>query len=144
MNPSEKTVITVEATIHAPIEKVWHFWTAPEHITQWNNASPDWHTPSATNDLRAGGEFHYLMAARDGSMEYDFWGIYDDVKNHEKIACTLGDGRKMAMLFSADGDGATRVVESFEAETENSEALQRGGWQAILDSFKNHVESSID
>ena len=84
------------------------------------------------------------MAARDGSMEFDFWGIYDAVKTHQKIACTLADGRKMDVLFSADSDGATRIVESFEAETENSEELQRGGWQAILDSFKSHVESNMD
>jgi hypothetical protein len=33
------------------------------------------------------------------------------------------------------------VVETFEAESENSVELQRQGWQAILDNFKKYVES---
>jgi uncharacterized protein YndB with AHSA1/START domain len=27
----EKTVITVEVTVNAPVEKVWEYWTSPEH-----------------------------------------------------------------------------------------------------------------
>jgi len=34
--------ITIEATIAAPLPKVWSYWTEPKHITQWNFASPDW------------------------------------------------------------------------------------------------------
>jgi uncharacterized protein YndB with AHSA1/START domain len=44
-------MITNEATVKASIEKVWQCWTVPEHITKWNNASDDWHTPFAENDL---------------------------------------------------------------------------------------------
>jgi hypothetical protein len=35
----------------------------------------------------------------------------------------------------------TEVVETFEAESENSVELQQGGWQAILDNFKKYVET---
>ena len=137
----ETKTITVENTVDAPVEKVWDFWTAPEHITKWNNASPDWHTPFAKNDLRTGGSFMARMEARDGSMGFDFGGIYDTVKTHEKIAYTMGDGRKVTVLFSKAGS-TTKVTETFEPESENSLELQRGGWQAILDSFKKYVESS--
>ena len=41
--------ITVENTIKAPVDKVWKFWTSPEHITKWGAASEDWHTPHAEN-----------------------------------------------------------------------------------------------
>ena len=68
MATQDKTVITVENTINAPVEKVWEYWTKPEHITQWNNASDDWHTPRAENDLRVGGSFVSRMEAKDGSF----------------------------------------------------------------------------
>lgn len=137
--PSQN-VITVETTVHAPIEKVWAFWTTPEHIQQWNNASDDWHTPSVTNDLRNGGAFNYQMAARDGSFAFDFGGIYDEVAAQQKISYTIADGRKVEVLFSPVGN-ATQVTESFEAEGMNPMEMQQSGWQAILDNFKKYAES---
>jgi uncharacterized protein YndB with AHSA1/START domain len=133
-------MITVENTVKAPIEKVWQCWILPEHITKWNNASDDWHTPFAENDLRVGGKFVSRMEAKDGSFGFDFGGVYDEVKNNELIASTLGDGRKVKVVFSAKGN-ETRVVETFEAENTNPIEMQRGGWQAILDNFKKYVES---
>lgn len=132
--------ITVETTINASIEKAWDCFTQPEHITKWNFASDDWHSPKATNDLRVGGKFEYTMAAKDGSMSFDFWGIYDVINLNERIAYTLGDGRKAELIFTSKG-GSTKIVETFEAETENTIELQKSGWQAILDNFKKHTES---
>ncbi len=135
------TVLTVEATILAPVAKVWEFWTKPEHITQWNNASDDWHTPNATNDLRPGGRFVSRMEARDGSMGFDFVGTYDVLNENEYIEYTIADGRKVKINFIANGN-STKVVESFVAETENSIELQQGGWQAILNNFKQYAEAN--
>ncbi|MFN4255072.1 MAG: SRPBCC domain-containing protein, partial [Saprospiraceae bacterium] len=104
MEASGKTTLVVEATVSAPAEKVWAYWTAPEHITQWNQASDDWHCPSASNDLRVGGSFSAKMAAKDGSFEFGFEGIYDEVEMHKKIAYTLGDDRKVSVMFTADGN----------------------------------------
>ena len=140
METQEKTVITVESTINAPVEKVWECWSKPEHITKWNNASDDWHTPRAENDLRTGGKFSARMEARDGSMGFDFAGTYDEVRNHEYIEYTMGDDRKVKVTFTPQGN-ATRVVESFDAENTHSIEMQRGGWQAILDNFKKYTES---
>nr|MBP9771287.1 SRPBCC domain-containing protein [Candidatus Gracilibacteria bacterium] len=72
-----KTLITIETTINAPVEKVWKAWTTPADIVQWNAASDDWHTTKSENDLRTGGKFSSRMEAKDGSMGFDFWGIYD-------------------------------------------------------------------
>lgn len=141
MEKQNKTAITVEATVNAPIEKVWELWTAPEHITKWNNASDEWHTPHAENDLRVGGKFLARMEARDGSSGFDFVGVYDEVKKIEVLAYTLEDGRKVKITFTSMGN-TTKVVETFEAETQNSIELQRGGWQAILDSFKKYAETN--
>ena len=137
----ETKKITVENTVAAPVEKVWKFWTAPEHITKWNNASPDWHTPRAENDLRTGGKFLSRMEARDGSQGFDFNGTYDQVKLNKEIAYTMEDGRKVNISFEEMGN-ATKVTETFDAETTNSLELQKGGWQAILDNFKKYTETT--
>jgi uncharacterized protein YndB with AHSA1/START domain len=141
METKEKTVITVESTVNAPVEKVWEHWTNPEHITKWNSASDDWHTPRAQNDLRVGGSFSARMEAKDGSMGFDFGGIYDAVTPNEYIEYTLGDGRKVMVNFSAQGN-KTKVIEKFDAESQNSVELQKGGWQAILDNFKKYSEAN--
>ncbi|MBS1594718.1 MAG: SRPBCC family protein [Bacteroidetes bacterium] len=133
--------ITIEAMINAPMEKVWESWTAPIHIVKWNNASDDWHTPHATNDLRTGGSFTSRMEARDGSMGFDFGGTYDDVQLHRLIAYTLGDGRKVDIRFSED-NGQVKVVETFETEQTHPVEMQRMGWQSILDNFKKYTESN--
>ena len=65
-----------------PIEKAWEYFTKPGHIVKWNNASDDWHTPKAENDLRTGGNFNYRMEAKDGSFGFDFGGVYDEVTEH--------------------------------------------------------------
>lgn len=141
MTTTEKTSIEVTATVKATVEKAWDLWTSPEHIMQWNNASDDWHTPRAENDLRPNGSFNVRMEAKDGSFGFDFGGIYNTVKNNELIEYTLGDGRKVSITFQSNGNETT-ITETFEAETENSIALQRGGWQAILDNFKKYAESN--
>ncbi len=141
METIDKTTITVQSTVKAPVEKVWNLWTSPEHITNWNNASEDWHTPSAENDLRVGGKFLSRMEAKDGSFGFDFWGIYDEVKPNELIEYTLADNRKVKISFTGNGN-ETNVEETFEAESTNSTELQKTGWQSILDNFKKYVESN--
>jgi uncharacterized protein YndB with AHSA1/START domain len=140
METATKTMITVEATVKAPVEKVWQFWGGPEHIIQWNTASVDWHTTKSENDLREGGKFSARMEAKDGSFGFDFGGIHDKVIPNKLIESTMGDGRKMSVSFSSSGN-ATQVTETFEAEGTNPLEMQRGGWQAILDNFKKYAES---
>jgi uncharacterized protein YndB with AHSA1/START domain len=135
------TTITVESLIKAPLEKVWNFWTLPEHIVNWNNASDDWHTPRAENDLRVGGKFLSRMEAKDGSFAFDFGGVYEEVKPKQLIRYKLEDDRKVTILFAGD-DNETKVVETFEAEHTHAVEIQQQGWQAILDNFKKYVESS--
>lgn len=137
---SALTRITVEAGVNAPVEKAWACYNGPEHVMQWNQASPDWHCPASSIDLRPGGKFSSTMAAKDGSFSFDFQGIYDEVVTHKKIAYTMGDGRKADVIFTKN-ENDTNVTVVFEPETENSLELQQEGWQAILDSFKKYTES---
>jgi len=139
METANKTKITVQTNINAPVDKVWKFWTDPQHITKWNQASDDWHSPSAQNDLRTGGKFSVRMEARDGSTGFDFGGEYDQVKINELIGYTMDDGRKVTVRFIPNGN-ETKVEETFDAEDTNSHEMQKNGWQAIMNSFKNYVE----
>lgn len=134
-----KPQITVEALVQASPARTWACWTEPQHIMEWNAASDDWHCPSATSDLRVGGEFHSTMAARDGSFQFDFGGTFEEIIPQQKIVSVMGDGRKIVTTFEETPDGV-RVTETFEAESENPLEMQRAGWQAILDRFKKHVE----
>ncbi|HMH22028.1 MAG TPA: SRPBCC family protein [Puia sp.] len=141
METTKTTTITVATTVSAPVEKVWKFFSGPEHITKWANASDDWHTTRAENDLRVGGKFLSRMEAKDGSFGFDFGGVYDEVKTNELIEYTIGDGRKVIINFTGNGN-ETRVTEIFEAEGAHSIEMQRGGWQAILDNFKKYTEAN--
>jgi uncharacterized protein YndB with AHSA1/START domain len=140
METKQKTIITVETTVNAPVEKVWSCWNEPEHITKWNQASDDWHCPKAENDLRTGGKLKSTMAAKDGSFSFDFEGVYTKVEPNKKIEFTIADGRRVEVNFQSQGN-STKVVESFEAEDTHTIEMQRGGWQAILDNFRKHTES---
>jgi uncharacterized protein YndB with AHSA1/START domain len=135
-----KTMITIEAEVNAPVEKVWNSWTTPEHITQWCQASDDWHCPAAENDLRTGGRFKTVMAAKDGSFSFDFGGVYTEVIETESIKYTMDDGRIATITFIREDD-KTFIEESFEAESTNPLEMQRFGWQAILNNFKKYTET---
>lgn len=141
METLNKTSITVETTVNAPIEKVWNSWSEPAHITKWCQASDDWHAPYADNDLRTNGKFKTTMAAKDGSFSFDFEGEYSNVEKHKLIEYQMGDGRKVKVEFEDLGN-STRVTETFDPEDTNPIEMQRGGWQAILDNFKRYTENN--
>ena len=69
MEEKERIRITVETTVPVSPELAWEYWTKPAHITQWNQASEDWHTPWAENDLRAGGKFSSRMEDRQDGFQ---------------------------------------------------------------------------
>jgi uncharacterized protein YndB with AHSA1/START domain len=140
MESENKTTIIVDAIINAPIEVVWELWTTPDHIIKWNYASDDWHTPFAENDLRKGGKFLYRMEAKDGSFGFDFWGEYDRILTNKLIEYKIGDGRKVKIDFTSHGN-ETRIIQTFETESENSVEQQREGWQTILNNFSKYVQS---
>ncbi len=132
--------ITVETIVTAPIEEVWRAYTTPEDIKQWNAASDDWHTTAAEVDLRVGGAFSSRMEAKDGSMGFDFAGTYTNIVKHKLIEYSFGD--RAAQVEFADNPEGVRVSVTFDSEQTHSIEQQRDGWQAILNNFTRHVESS--
>lgn len=134
-----KKTITVETTVAVPAKRAWKAYNTPKDIMAWNNASADWHTPKAENDLKPGGTFNYRMESRDGKEGFDFSGTYNEVVPNEFLSYTIGDGREVEVSFD-DDTKRTRIVVTFEAEDENPIEMQKQGWQSILDNFKKYVE----
>lgn len=135
------TKITIQAQIAGNIEQVWDCYTQPIHITKWNFATDDWQCPSASNDMRVGGKYIARMEAKDGSFGFDFEAIYDAIEEGKSYSYNMADGRNVKVQLENQGD-STFISVSFDAETENPIELQRDGWQAILNNFKNYVESA--
>lgn len=140
MKSQSKNTITVKTSVNADIDKVWNYWTKPEHIINWNFATDEWCCPKAENDLKPYGKFSWRMEAKDGSVGFDFTGIYDKVIEMELITYKMSDGRLVEIDFSENGNEVT-VKETFDVEGTNLDEQQRAGWQAILENFKKYVES---
>ena len=130
--------ITISALVQAEASKVWDYYTSPDHIVNWNFADPSWHCPDATNELKVGGLYHARMEARDGSFGFDFDATYTEIETGKRIVYEFG-GRSAAVDFE-ELNGQTKVMISFDPETENSIELQQKGWQAILNNFKKYTE----
>ncbi len=133
--------LTVSVVVDALVEKVWQYWNDPEHVTGWCFASDDWHAPRAKNHLVVDGRFSTRMEAKDGSAGFDMEGTYTAIEEEKMIEYIMDDGRKVRVEFLSEGE-STKVIETFDPETENSRELQEQGWQAILENFKKYTESN--
>ena len=132
------TPITITALVPVAPAAAWAAFNDPKAITQWNQASPDWHCPSASVDLRVGGRHVARMAARDGSFGFDYEGAYEEVDAPHAVTLRLDDGRRARTTFAPEGTG-TRVTTVFDPEGSTEVEMQRAGWQAILDSYAVYV-----
>lgn len=131
--------INVETTVDAPIQKVWRAYNTPADIMKWNAASEDWHTTASNVDLREGGAFSSRMEAKDGSFGFDFAGTYTKVVENKRIEYAFGE--RTAKIEFSEVPGGVKVAVTFDGEETQSVEMQRGGWQAILNNFKKHVEA---
>jgi uncharacterized protein YndB with AHSA1/START domain len=136
---SDRIFLEVQATIIAPLDQVWDKWTQAEHVVNWNFAHESWCCPKAHVDFRVGGSSSYRMEAKDGSMGFDLNATFSAIAPHKQILSVLEDGRNVIVNFNVEGNQTT-VVQRFEPEQENPRELQQGGWQAILNQFKNYCE----
>jgi uncharacterized protein YndB with AHSA1/START domain len=130
--------IIIKAIISADKQKVWDYYTQPDHITKWNFADPSWHCPSASNDLKIGGRFIARMEAKDGSFGFDFEAVYSEISMENNFTYVL-DKRNVIVEFK-ELNKQTEITISFDPENENPIELQRNCWQAILNNFKNYTE----
>lgn len=133
--------ITIDTHVPVPPDVAWHAFTSADAITQWNFASPEWCCPSAEVDVCEGGRHLARMEARDGSMGFDFAGIYTEVVPHSALTLRLDDGRNARTTFEPEGAG-TRVQTVFDPDTTHPVEMQRDGWQAILNTYAAYVAKS--
>lgn len=136
----EQLKIVLKETVNADKQKVWNYYTQPLHITKWNFADPSWHCPIATNDMVVGGRYYARMEEKNGSFGFDFDAVYTEIKKTECYTYEF-DGRLATFEFK-EIKGHTEITITFDPETENPIELQRKGWEAILQNFKNYVETN--
>ena len=129
--------ITVSTVVPAPISEVWRLYNSAEDVKIWNTASADWHTTTSTIDLRVGGQFSSRMEAKDGSFGFDFAGEFTKINAPRLIEYKFGE--RVGQVKFSEGPAGVTVTVTFDAEETHSEEQQRGGWQAILESFGRHV-----
>ncbi|MDQ6472650.1 SRPBCC domain-containing protein [Flavobacterium sp. LHD-80] len=134
-------MITVQNTIEASIEKVWEFWTLPEHVQNWNTAIDNWYTKYAENDLKVGGKFKYKMAQKGENASFDFEGIYTKIESLLLIEYKLTDNRIGSVQFE-NIDNKVKITEVFEPTKEDSESMQKQWCQTVIDNFKAYVEKN--
>ena len=135
-------MITTEINIAAPLAVVFDGWVNPSHIVNWYFASPDWCCPRAELDCRVGGAFSIRMEAKDQSFGFDFNGTFTAVEEEKQLHYILEDGRHVALYLNPSDEG-THIVWKFQPETQNPEALQQQGWQAVLTHFKAYLEQTV-
>ena len=134
-----KTIL-IERVIAAPIDLVFDVYTDEKHILHWNRASEDWTTPFAESDPVVGGKFRVGYGSPDGKNDFVFEGTYDVVdRPHQLNYHIAGDARPVAINFSSEGEGKTKVSLELTLETENAEELQRDGWSAILARLDGYI-----
>jgi hypothetical protein len=80
------------------------------------------------------------MEAKDGSIGFDFAGTYTNVVINRLLEYSFGD--RTAKVNFAETPNGVNVKVVFDAEETHSIEQQQGGWQAILNNFKRHVEST--
>lgn len=123
---------TIETHVAVPPAAAWRLFTDPHAITQWNQASPDWHCPSAEVDLHVGGRHVARMEARDGSLGFDYSGTYEQVDGPHALTLRLDDDRRVRTTFEPES-GGTRVRTVFDPEASNPVEMQRMTLSAIVE-----------
>lgn len=131
--------ITIEANIVASITDVWRAFNRPQDIVQWD-ASAEWHTTKASNDLKVGGKLSLRIEAKDGSTGFDFAATYVQIEPNRLIEFQM-DAQRMVRVAFIETDAGVTVRQTFDAESTHSEDQERSEWQAVLDNFTRHVES---
>ena len=136
----EAEKIIISTNVNAKIEKVWQYYNQAQHIIHWNFATDEWCCPKVETDFIEGGKYLARMEAKDGSFGFDFEAVFDEIREPEWVAYTMGDGRRAEIEFREEGE-KTVVKISFDPDQSHSREMQRDGWQAILSNFKKYAET---
>jgi uncharacterized protein YndB with AHSA1/START domain len=134
--------IMTEVLIDAPIETVWRAFNDPADILQWD-ASDDWRTTWASNDLQVGGLLRLHIEPRHEGTAFDFTATYTRVEPMRMVEWRTHDDHHVRVEFTATTAGVT-VRQTFDAEPTPSVDEQRQDWQGVLDNFARHAAAIAD
>jgi uncharacterized protein YndB with AHSA1/START domain len=80
------------------------------------------------------------MEAKDGSMGFDFAGMYTKIIEPKLIEYSFGH-HKAQVEFTPSQTGV-KVRVTFDSESTHSVEQRRQGWQSILNNFARHVQTN--
>ena len=145
----DTVALRLERAFAAPPEAVFDAWTSPEVLRRWWAAGPDWTTPEAEVDLRAGGRYRLSMGNPKTGDVHTITGQHTEVDRPRRLAYTwqwegdMADSESAGSLvevdFVADGDGTTVRLAHTGIRTEDSRARHAHGWSACLDNLRDRV-----
>lgn len=104
---------------------------------RWD-ASHNWRTTWASNDLQVGGLLKLHIEPRHDGTGFDFAATYTRLEPMPAIEWRTDDDRHVLVEF-AEIEAGVIVHQTFDAEPALSVDEQRQDWQAVLDNFARHV-----
>ena len=111
-------------------------------ITHWYQGHVDWKTTEATNLLKVGEIFSYVMVDKDQKSTFTLKGTYTTIVKYKKIGYLMEDKRMVETTFSKVNNRVL-IIQRVEIESGNSAESQATWWRSILINFKKHLESKV-
>jgi uncharacterized protein YndB with AHSA1/START domain len=148
MSERREQVLRIERAFEAPAERVFDAWTSEEVLRRWLHGNPNWETPIASVDLRAGGEVRVVMRDPSDGAEYGARGEYTLVEPPHRLAFTwVWDddpaNPQMIELEFSERDGVTTVVMiNSGIPTDERRNDQERGWHRCYDNLDRALEGA--
>lgn len=136
MEASDKTAVTIETIINAPIEEVWAAWINPAQIINWFGSDPGGTGLAATLNVQQGGAFEITFADSD-KTEHTCSGVYAEIQEFRKLTFSWAwksepGVESFVELSLAPVNGLTRMLFTHSNLGAESKHNYRQGWQATF------------
>ena len=132
--------VTLEKTIHAPIERVYDAWLDPGMLTRFILPASGMPNPEVENDPREGGRFTIVMHVGDERIPHG--GTYLALDRPNRIEFSwespYSTDDSVVTLAFASIDANTTAVALTHVRFINDEARANhaAGWSKILDELE--------
>jgi uncharacterized protein YndB with AHSA1/START domain len=134
-------VVRIERSYAASAEEVFDAWTSPEVMRRWLHPFPQWETPEAESDLRAGGAVRVVMRRPDGTQSESRGGYVSIERPHRLVMTwTFEDeptNEQLIELVFSESDGTTTVLMvNSGISTDRRRERQDEGWRGCLERLE--------
>jgi uncharacterized protein YndB with AHSA1/START domain len=139
--------ITITRVFDAPREAVFKAWTEPERFAYWFGADAEVPPSTVSMDVRPGGSWRATMFAGPDRQEIQWWGVYHEVVEPERLVFTISDqpvGQQsdvVTVVLNALGDNKTEMVFNQSGKHLPAEEWPRAkqGWSTFFDRMTEHL-----